>query len=82
MAEKCFSLVQNRGFSHFVLHVNRSRLGPEVKEPLDLYWWAELNFGQEPVGILSFDPRSCFLTTKLPRIFSLLLAACGNSSDE
>ena len=42
-----FSLGQNRGFSHFVLHVKRR--GPKVKQPFNLYWWAELNFGQDPV---------------------------------
>ena len=24
------------------------RRGQEVKRPFDHYWWAELNFGQEP----------------------------------
>ena len=44
---------QKRGFSHFVLHVKRRRRGPEVKRPFDLYCWAELNFGQEPVFLES-----------------------------
>ena len=43
------SLGQKRGFSHFVFHVKRRRQGLEVKRPFDLYWWAELNFGQESV---------------------------------
>ena len=33
--------------SHFVLQVKRRCQGPEVKQPFHLYWWAELNFGQE-----------------------------------
>ena len=37
---------QKRGFSHFVLHIKCRRRGPEIKRPFDLYWWAELNFGQ------------------------------------
>ena len=28
---------------------SRRRQGSEVKRPFDLYWWVELNFGQEPV---------------------------------
>ena len=50
MAKKeFFSLGKKRGFSHFVLHVKHWRRGPEIKRPFDLYWWEELNFGQEPV---------------------------------
>ena len=50
MAEKEFfslSLGKKRGFSHFVLHVKRRHRGREIKRPFDLYWWVELNFGQE-----------------------------------
>ena len=43
-----FSFGQKRGFNYFV-HVMHMRRGPEVKQPFDLYWWEELNFGQESV---------------------------------
>ena len=52
MAEKDYfslSLGQKRGISHFVFHVKRRDQGPDVKQPVDLYWWAELNFGQKSV---------------------------------
>ena len=82
MAEKDSFWGQKRGFSYFVLHVKRRRRGLEVKRPFDLYWWEELNFGQEPVFLevsVQALPQEAVL---LPRIVSLLLAACGNSSNQ
>ena len=63
MAEKDFGV--EAGFNHFVLHVKHRRRGQEVKRPSDLYWWEELNFGQEPVfleasSVLAF-PREAVL---------------------
>ena len=51
MAEKEFSFFfgTEARLQPFVLHVKRRRQGPEFKRPFDLYWWAELNFEQEPV---------------------------------
>ena len=54
---------------------------------VSLFWWAELNFGQDPVflkaSVCKLFPEKLFSSsTKLSRIFSLLLAACGNLSDE
>ena len=42
-----FPMGQKWGFSHFVFHIKRRCQGPEFRWPFDLYWWAELNFGQE-----------------------------------
>ena len=59
-----FLLGLKRDFGHFVLHVKRRRRGPEVKQPFDLYWQVEFNFGEEPVfleaSVLSFSPLRRF----------------------
>ena len=76
MAEKAFFpffFGKKRGFRHFVLHVKRRRRWPEVKRPFDLYWWEELNFGQEPVFFkrpyFKLFPEKLFLTTTMFTIF-------------
>ena len=51
------SLGQKQGFSHFVLHVKHRHRGLEVKRPFNLYWWAKLNFGQEPSFLEASVPR-------------------------
>ena len=72
-----FSLYLWADFCHFVLHIKSRHQGLEVKQPFNLYWWAELNFGQEPIFFkhpyFIFYPWSCFLTTKLT--LNLLSAA-------
>ena len=74
MAEKDFFFFfgQKRGFSHFVLHIKCRHRGPEVKRPFNLYWWAELDFGREPVyleaSVFKLFPEKVFSTTK--NIFS------------
>ena len=71
MAEKVFfpfSLGQKRGFSHFVLHVKRRHRSLEVKRLFNLYWRAELNFGQEPVfleAILRTNRARCTLNKEI-----------------
>ena len=75
--------VQKQGFSHFVLHVKRRLRGPAVKQPFNLYWWVELNFGQELVfleaSVFKLFPEKLF--SNYPESF-LLQPTSGNSSDE
>ena len=65
------SLGQKRGFSYLVLHVKCRRQGPEVKRPFDLYWWEELNFGQDHKRPFLLFPEKLFLTIlSYPESFS------------
>ena len=56
-----FFFEEEARLSHFVIHIERRHRGPEVK----LYWWAELNFGQEP----AFLAMLFWLTKTIKNIF-------------